>query len=654
MLLIELLKLYQMQKTTILFILLGLFTLNLLKAQEYDFDKHAYKFIKATDYENDSRVHHYDVGFYFLDLEMTNTSNAISGHARIDLNLEAEYNDELVFEFKSDMTVDSIKVNDVLCTYTHADDVIVIDYTHSTDYNENYQVSAVVYYHGSPSDGLFYDYDVYESQMFEFTYSLTEPYFAKYWFPCKQILTDKADSSYFYVTIPEDLKAGSNGLLVNEYNIGGGLKRMEWQSSYPIAFYLISISVADYMDYSFNADIPNYSETILVQNYIPNNTNYLDNNDWYINRTEEMLQVLSDAYGLYPHHEEKYGHCIVPLGGGMEHQTMTTLGDFSFRLVIHELTHSWFGDYLTCATWQDIWVNEGFASYGEYLGEEFIQPEGYELTFLQGAQNLAKEAPTGSVYVPFEEINDVGRVFNYRLSYRKGLCLVHMIRYMIDDDDMFFATMREFLDLYGNGTATGDDLKVILETETGIDFDPFFNEWYYGEGYPTYSAEWYKQGSDLHIELTQTTSASATSLFTIPMEFEITYDDLSSEIVRQEVDANFCTYDIPVTGNVTDVTVNPTYAVLADFSSIQKAPEYSYPEKFKLFPNPSTGNDLKIVVDSYNDYRIDVINITGQVVFTAEYNTNEIYPDLSSLKQGVYFINLIEGENIYTEKLVIR
>ena len=644
-----------MKNVTILFVLVFLlFSSQVLFSQELDFDKYAYRFVKAVDHENDYRVHHYDLGFYFLDLEMDDASIYLTGSARIDLNLEAEYNNELVFELKSDMTVDSVKVNGILQTFVHSDDIVVIDYEHVADYSEDYQVSAIVYYNGSPSDGMFHNSNMYESQLFEFTYSLTEPYFAKYWFPCKQVLTDKADSSYFSITMPEDLKAGSNGLLVDEYSIGGGKKRMEWQSSYPIVYYLISVAVADYMDYSFTADIPNFSETVLVQNYIPNNLDYLDSNEWYINRTEEMIVAISDVWGLFPFADEKYGHCIVPLGGGMEHQTMTTLGSFSFRLVVHELSHSWFGDYVTCATWQDIWINEGFASYGEYLGEDYLQPEGYELIFLQGCQDLAKEATTGSVYVPFEQLNDVGRVFDYKLSYRKGACLVHMIRYMIDDDDLFFASLREFLSIYGHSTATAEDLKDVLEIETGIDFDNFFIEWYYGEGFPTYSAEWYQNGLNLHIEMDQSTSALATTLFTIPMEFEITYSDLSTEVIRKDVDANFCTYDIPISQTVTNVVLNPMFAVLADVSSVQSADEIPVPNAFRMYPNPSDGRNVHFYTDIDGNYELSIINIAGQEVFVGNFNLRDISLDISNLKQGVYFVKISDGKTTYTDMLILN
>ncbi len=624
-----------------------------LVAQEHDFHKHAYKFIKATDHQNDIRVNQYDVGFYFLDLELDNNNVDISGNTRIDLNLESDYANELVFELKSDLTVDSITINGVIKTYSHSNDIVVIDYTHATDFNENYQVSAIVYYHGSPSEGMFNSSDSYSGENFDFTYSLTEPYFAKYWFPCKQILTDKADSSYFYVTIPDNLKAGSNGVLVDEYNIGDGKKRMEWQSSYPIVYYLISVAVGDYQDYSIDAELTVFGVTVPIQNYIPNNATYLDDNTSDINRTAEMMIVLSDKWGIYPNSQEKYGHCIVPLGGGMEHQTMTTLGNFDFRLVMHELAHSWFGDYVTCATWQDIWINEGFASYGEYIGEDLIQPEDYEIGWLNQAQNYAKEMPTGSVYIPFEELNDVGRIFNYRLSYKKGACLVHMIRYMINDDELFFSTLQEFLSIYGNSTATGDDLKDVLETETSIDFDPFFNEWYYGEGYPTYSVEWYQVGNTLHIESTQTTTSLATTLFTIPIEFKVTYEDNSEEIIRKDVDANFTSYDIPVTAIVAEIETNPYIAVLADVSTVQKAENNRIPDRLKVFPNPSNGT-FTVFTNFTEDYNIQLIDMAGKTIKNSSYGNQILSIDFSDVNVGVYFLKMSTEKESYIEKIIIQ
>ncbi len=602
-------------------------------------------------HENDPRLFHYDVGFYWLDINLTNNSLNISGNTKIYLNLLPEYSNQLVFDFKNDMTVDSVKINNNIVSFNHANDLIVIDYTHQDNFNDDYNVVAQIFYHGTPSDGLFYRMNWYSVGIYEFVYSLTEPYSAKYWFPCKQVVSDKADSSYVYVTLPQNLKVGSNGLLKAEYNIGGGLKRMEWESSYPIAYYLISVAVGKYQDYSFNVYVPSYDTNIFVQNYIPDNSQYLSSNQWNINRTSEMLIMLSEKWGLYPHAAEKYGHCIVPLNGGMEHQTMTTLGNFDFRLVIHELSHSWFGDFVTCANWQDIWINEGFASYGEYLGEEFIQPEGYEDGWLEECQNLAKQRPQGSVYVPFSSLNDVGRIFDYRLTYRKGACLVHMIRYIINDDDVFFGALREFLQIYANSNATGEDLKNVLQNYTGIDFNDFFTQWYYGEGYPLYQVNWGQGGNSLFINMSQSTTAEVTPLFTIPIDFKIVYEDNSFEVIRKPVDNNLMNYVIPLSKNVVDVIPNPRNAILADFTVAQNTDLFvTNRNKLLIYPNPAN-EILNLKFSDEDANTVEIYNGNGQIAKreTSEFNTINI----SDLEQGIYFVKVYFGNSVVTKKLTV-
>lgn len=633
----------------VVFVFLIIFSINLVAQDEYK----STNLCLIDDHETDVRMLQYDVGFYFLDINLNNTNNFIYGSVRIDLNFEDNYNDELVLDFKSNMLVDSIKINDNLVNFNFQNDLIIINYENINPYNSDYDASAIIYYKGNPSDGLFNSSEWYGGAQYSMTYSLSEPYLAKYWFPCKQVLSDKADSSYCYISIPENLKAGSNGLLKNTVNLGNGNKRMEWESNFPIAFYLISVAVADYQDYSFYVDIPDYDTQVLVQNFIPNNTTYFDQNIAKIDKIEEMLQLLSEKWGLYPFYSEKYGHCIAPLGGGMEHQTMTSLKSFSFRLVLHELAHSWFGNFVTCKTWQDIWINEGFASYGEYLGEEFIQPEGFEMGWLDEAQSLAKQSNSSSVYVPFNELNNISRIFDSRLSYKKGACLVHIIRYIIDDDDLFFASLREFIQQYANSSADAEDFKMVLEEMTGLNFNNFFEEWYYGQGYPIYSALWWTQNSNiLHIELSQTTSSTATSLFTTPLEFMIIYDNDNFEIVRKDIAQNDMSFDIEISGEPIQVILNPTNAVLADVTSVQNLNEIFANSQISVFPNPSDGL-FTVISDNFSEKTFELYTSSGNLLKSFCVNSQKTVLDISELADGVYFLKCKNCDNIRYNKLVI-
>ena len=143
-----------------------------------------------------------------------------------------------------------------------------------------------------------------------------------------------------------------------------------------------------------------------------------------------MVEEFSDLIGLYPFNREKYGHMQANLGGGMEHQTMSTMGGFSQDLTSHELAHQWFGDKVTCATWSDIWLNEGWASYLEYLYRQTISQSTAD-SWMTSTHNSARGAATGSVYVPAGA--SVSRIFSSSLTYKKGAAVLHMLRYVMGD-----------------------------------------------------------------------------------------------------------------------------------------------------------------------------------------------------------------------------
>lgn len=599
-------------------------------------------FISKYKYQNDhiidERLHHYDVGFYFLDLEMNNTSVNVSGTATILLNLEESYSGQLVFDLKNNMSHNSVFINDNPASAIRNGDLMVIPYTHNQDYNENYQVKVEINYNGSPSSGMYNKTYTYLGQDFISTFSITEPYLAKYWFPCKQVLTDKADSSYVFITVPQDLKVGSNGLLTNEVDLGNGKIRMEWKSSFPIVYYLISVAVGDYAELSYYKKLHEFNDSVFIQNYYPNSTDFYNDYQWNMRRIDTMLSVLSHLWGIYPHHKEKYGHCLVDLNGGMEHQTMTTLGNFGFRLVVHELGHSWFGNYVTCATWQDIWINEGFASYAEYLGEEYIQPEGYEDGWLEETQNTAKNAPSGSIYVPFEELADPYRIFNYELSYRKGACIVHMIRYLINDDELFFHSLRTFLSNYANGTATGEDMKTTLQNETGINFETFFNNWYYGEGYPIYNVEWYQQGNDLHIRNIQTSTAGYTPFFEIPVEYELIYSNGDKDTIRLDQTQNIQDYTLNLTGTIDSITMDPENWILKELESVEYNSVAAFEQtKFTIYPNPT--NDIIYINTSENGcYNVCIYSSDGKNILDEHFYGLSKKLNVTDLSKGIYIL----------------
>jgi aminopeptidase N len=467
----------------------------------------------------DSRLDYYDVKFYKLD---------IAGNATIVAKVVAPQLDTFVVELNDEMIVDSVVRNNTNLSFLHNDNKIIVKLSEVV--NENEQFSVTTYYHGTAVGGGVTNSHSSEWEK-DVTWTLSESFHAKEWWPTKQVLDDKADSVYVFLTIPADCKAGSIGLLDNITNMPDNKLRYEWKSKYPINYYLISFSVSEYQDYSIYTHPAGTSDSILIQNYIYDSPNCLSTYKNDIDATKDLINLYSDLYGTYPFKDEKYGHCLAEIGGGMEHQTMTTLGNFSFRLVSHELAHQWFGDYVTCATWQDIWINEGFASYTEYLAKENLESQEAADEWIAYANELALREPYGSVYIPFEDANNENRIFNYNLSYKKGASIIHTLRHEINNDNVFFNIMQSFLDEYSDSVASGDDFLNTVNAISGNDYTNYFDQWYYGSGYPIFDVEWSQQNDSLQLTSIQRTTSSKTPLFQVHVDYKINFADSDTIII---------------------------------------------------------------------------------------------------------------------------
>ncbi len=507
--------------------------------------------------------HTYDVKFYFIDLEVYDSTTYIQGSTTILVKLLDADADQIILDMGNNLHTDSVFLNGKQTNYLHTDDKLAI--SSSSSESADYMMSIRVFYHGrADKAGNFAG--IYNASDREWdkkaTWTLSEPFSARNWFPCKQVLSDKADSVYVFITTDKNLKAGSNGLLTSETPMRGNKIRYEWKSRYPVAFYLISFSVSDYRDYSFYIKYGQKDDSLLVQNYIYNNDSFYKANKSVIDKTADIMLLFTDLFGPYPFAHEKYGHCIVPSGGGMEHQTMTTLEDFSFALVGHELAHQWFGNYVTCSTWQDIWVNEGFASYAEYLCYQYLTSQKDADRWMTSAHHIAKYSNKGSVYIPEDEVHSENRIFNYSLSYKKGAAIVHMIRHEIHNDSLFFETLKNYLNKYQNSTATGIDFKNILEQNTGISFKNFFDQWYFGEGYPVIDLHLQHRNDTLYINANQQTTAS-TPLFNVLIDFRIRVNGIDTTITRRQL-TNQDKWSFYIPGRITRIQADPDQWLLAD------------------------------------------------------------------------------------------
>jgi aminopeptidase N len=598
----------------------------------------------------DSRLLLYDVKFYYIDIEASDTSTYLKGFSSINaFSLTAI--PELVFELSNNMTIDSVSINGIAnASYVHEHDLIIIDAGSLIGENEDF--NARIYYHGTPgSNGFFSGVSnrIDNNWNWRVTYSLSEPFSARDWFACKQVLNDKIDSAYIFITTDTSLMAGSNGLLSAITPLSGGRHRFEWKTFYPIAYYLLSFTVADYRDYSIYAHPANYEDSILIQNFIYDTSAFLEVNRNDINVTADLIELYSRLFILYPFHKEKYGHCYAPMGGGMEHQTMTTLSSFNFALVAHELGHQWFGDLVTCASWQDIWINEGFASYIEYLALENIFSREEADKWMTSAHESARTKPDGSIYIPEQEVNDEMRIFSGALSYKKGASILHMIRYELDNDSVFFNVFRRYLELYKDSTATGIDFMNVLESVSGQDFDWFFDQWYFGKGYPDFSMTWWQEGDTLYIISSETGSSAETPFFRTHIDFMLRFADGSDSLIKLEQTESDHTYRIPVNSIISDVLPDP-YNWLLDVITIVKRPLQD--GIFTVRPNLIT-NEIWIEFSKSNiGHEVFITDMTGKVLSRFKTESAVLRIPVETIVRGVYLVTVIENGKSYSTRIV--
>lgn len=602
----------------------------------------------------------YDIKYYDLYLNVSNKTTDISGSALILLEAERQL-DTLVFELQNALSITGIFLSDNATaeeygvppgSIIHENDALYIKLDRLRNPGEQIRVRISYQGEAGQNRGFFAGINSVTDPDYGFdvTYTLSEPDNARDWFPAKQVLEDKIDSVRIRLECHKELMAASNGLLESITDIDGRNHLFTWRSHYPMAYYLLSFTVADYRDFSFRTALSGGTDSVLVQNFIYDTDELLIDWEEDILATGSLITAFSELLTDYPFASEKYGHAMAPMGGGMEHQTMTTINDFGFYLVAHELAHQWFGDYVTCGNWQDVWINEGFASYMEYVAAQSLLGQEAADGWMANAMSLALGERSGSVFVPRESVADTYRLFDYGLSYKKGAVLLHMIRYILDNDDLFFKILRNYINRYGNSIATGEDFREVLEVESGMDFSCFFNQWYYGEGYPRFSLNWIQQGDSVIFISEQTTTVpSVTPFFRTPFDIEIIFVDGRVKRHRFLQDEPSEQFSIFSEGVVQDIRFDPDNHILKSYSVVKQIPEGRV---FSFGPNP-VSDDL--FIHFYNASNIDevmITNISGREVFKRKLTENPVYFDLSTLANGPYLLVMQYANRTYTERIV--
>jgi aminopeptidase N len=382
--------------------------------------------------------------------------------------------------------------------------------------------------------------------------SVAEPFLARTFWPCVDDPKDKAVATV-HATVPPGYVAASAGV-VSVADAGGGRSTYTWKLPQAISTYLVSLNVANYVTVEDTYTALDGRKMPIRSYLLPE---YAAGNVARLSEIRNHIATQASMFGEYPFLDTKYGIVASSFPGGMEHPTLTSIGSSILAntgrditlLLVHELSHQWWGDRVTMRTWDDIWLNEGFATYSEVLYLEKAQGRNPGVTLRTSYDDglFGGRLAQAVVADPADPFKYTGAVYN------KGGFFLHMLRRLVGDD-AFFSGLRAYGDAHAWGTATRGELRALFEERTGLDLKQFWDQWLETQFRPTFRATYRTSADASTMTLTVTQTQGHTVVhpaagphdkpfYVFPLPIRITYLDGS-------------TYDVTVVP--TDVTTTVT------------------------------------------------------------------------------------------------
>ena len=598
----------------------------------------------------------YDVKYYRLAIEINPTINFIKGNVTAYfMPVSTAGLSQITFDCAAALTVDSAKYHGTHVTFS------IVTNEQRTFYlpnqiAENSLDSLTIFYRGTPVStgfGSFYK-GTHGSNNVPVIWTFSVPYGAKDWWICKNTLTDKADSLDLFIKTPNQFLASGNGKLKSVLPDNDGISHtFHWQHRYPITSYLVATAVTNYISYS-DYLVGTNSDSLEILNFV-----YPESLAAAQQGTAALLPVLSffeEKFGSYPFRSEKYGHAQFGWGGGMEHQTMSYVTNFDKSLLAHELSHQWFGDAVTCGSFRDVWLNEGFATYATALVDEKFNLPAFK-TWKSSTINAVVGQAGGSVYCP--DTSNFNRIFDYRLTYQKGAMVLHMLRWVMGDS-AFFKGIKAYVSdtsLLYNYSRTAQ-LQAHLEVASGSNLTSFFQKWFYSEGYPKYDLRW-AQSADgkMTLKINQTTSHPSVSFYEMPLTVRLKNATLDTFVTFNHV-ANGQIEQFYLSFIPNNITLDPDNWIVCKKTITKdislKNIDISNENLVTLSPNP-VSNTLTITSSVANVQKIMCYDWQGKLLMQKSFAGDEqVVLDTFSLPTGAtYTIKIIlTNQQIVTKKVV--
>ncbi len=615
----------------------------------------------------------YDAVHYDLNFTVTVSPNNLAGAMAGVFRSTRDQLEHITLDFDAREGVapwQGFSVTGNVASWTHANWQLRIKLDRAYQRGETFRVS--VRYSGLPRQGGFKGFGFDQNRYGDLVISsLSEPFLARTWWPCKDDPTDKADSVRITVTTPQTMFGASNGTLVSQTDNGNGTKTFVWHERYPITTYLVSLAISNYATFQERYE------------YAPGQFMPLD---YYVYPAQlstartafatipEMLRIFSNLFGSYPFLQEKYGHAVFEWGGAMEHQTLTSIGGVSTNweyVYAHELAHQWFGDLVTCSDWGNIWMNEGFASYCEALYAE----QRYDKNAYHSYMNAALNGITGwgSDAIYRYQTTDTRYIFSSTV-YEKGAWVLHMLRRVLGDTP-FFDLLRNYAydPAFKFQNASTEQFRDYCEAKSGQELDWFFKQWIYEPYFPVYHWGYAAQTGALRVKIEQrqsTVSSSYTHFYKMPVDLRVTYSDGTSETFVLWDSLPSQTFSLAISKTVQAVSFDPDNWILKQAQRVPLAVEenndatirdYHLAQNFPNPFNPQTGIRYELPEASFVE--LAVFDVRGAKIRTLvraklpagryEHAWDGTDEAGSTLASGVYLLRLHASAITLSRKMLL-
>jgi aminopeptidase N len=501
-----------------------------------------------------------DAIHYVFQLTISDANNQIAGDSTATLRFTAPGVTEVALDLitaagEKGMAVSGVTSGGKAMKFTHQGDRLRIVLSQPSKAGEELTITTT--YSGVPAGGLRLINNIHGERT---AFSENWPNNARHWLPMIDHPYDKATGE-FIVTAPAHYQVVANGLLVEELDLPGGVRRTHWKQSAPIASWLYAIGIARFASHTYAV-----SKGIAQQSWVfPQDR---ENGQRVFEFTgRRAFDYFSEQIGPYAY--EKLAHVqAAGLGGGTEHATVIFYGEKGVASgnapVVHEVAHQWWGNAVTERDWDDVWLSEGFATYFTLLYREHFEGRDAFVSGLRSSRNrildLEKKMPDTPII--HRNLADMRRVLN-QFVYQKGAWTLHMLRHVIGTET-FWTGIREYYRRYQNQNASTDDLRRVMEQVSGKELGWFFSQWLTRSGVPRLTGSWRYEAATKQVEV-ELTQAQPGEPYRLPLELGLLLPSASSvRIERVELTGAQGKFSLAAGAEPSEVVLDPNTWMLME------------------------------------------------------------------------------------------